>query len=314
MDSITQAALGAAIGQATLGKKVGMKGIVAGAVVATIPDLDVALRLFYSSYDMLRIHRGISHSLVFGVVGALAVAFIMQRIKPFRGLSLLRLWSFSALCLITHSLLDYCTAYGTQLLLPFSDACLGLDTVNVVDPVYTVPLLLGTFGGLYFPTVKYRLNGLGLLASTLYLGITLIAKQHVEAMLRTDLTMHNIESPELLTMPVGMAGVNWYGLASTADGIYMKKYSITGSEDDFTYFPKNEPVLNRLSPEVAATMRWFAKGFYTAEETGDTIRIYNLQVDMRGMRLNRVPMAPTKGFFQFVKQDDGTYSYGYGSF
>lgn len=146
MDSITQAALGAAIGQAALGKKVGAKGAIAGAIVATIPDLDVALRLFYSSYDMLRIHRGLSHSLLFGLLGALLVAFIMQRFRGFREVTFVRLWMFSALCLITHSLLDYCTSYGTQLFLPFSDARLGLDTVNVVDPVYTIPLLVGTLG------------------------------------------------------------------------------------------------------------------------------------------------------------------------
>ena len=46
MDSITQAVLGAAIGEAVLGKKIGNKGAILGAAVATIPDLDVALYLF----------------------------------------------------------------------------------------------------------------------------------------------------------------------------------------------------------------------------------------------------------------------------
>lgn len=41
MDSITQATLGAAIGQALLGKKIGGKAAVLGAILATIPDLDV---------------------------------------------------------------------------------------------------------------------------------------------------------------------------------------------------------------------------------------------------------------------------------
>jgi len=79
VDSLTQAALGAAIGQATLGRRIGKKAAVAGALVATIPDLDVLLRVFYNSYDMLRIHRGISHSLLFGVVGALVLSLIFKR-------------------------------------------------------------------------------------------------------------------------------------------------------------------------------------------------------------------------------------------
>ena len=52
MDSLTQATLGAAIGQALLGKKIGGKAAILGAVVATIPDLDVALYLFYSKFEM----------------------------------------------------------------------------------------------------------------------------------------------------------------------------------------------------------------------------------------------------------------------
>ena len=49
MDSITQAVLGAAIGQSMLGHKTQKKGVLLGAVIATIPDLDVILYLFYDS-------------------------------------------------------------------------------------------------------------------------------------------------------------------------------------------------------------------------------------------------------------------------
>lgn len=316
MDSITQAALGAAIGQATLGRKVGAKGAIAGAIVATIPDLDVALRFFYTSYDMLRIHRGLSHSLLFGILGAVLIAFLMQRIRYFREVNFQRLWIFSGLCLVTHGLLDYCTSYGTQLFLPFSDARLGLDTVNVVDPVYTVPLLVGSLGGLLIPRMRqdmYRWNRLGLIVSTLYLVFTFGLKQRINGMLQNDLLANDIESQTQLTMPVGMASIYWYGVAKTTEGLYMKKYSVLGSEGELVFFPSNEPALQKLNPEVAATMRWFAKGFYTAEEDGDTIRIYNLQVDMRGMALDRTPAAPTKGFFEFIKKENGEFGYGYGS-
>jgi inner membrane protein len=73
MDSITQGVLGAAIGEAILGKKIGSKGAIIGAIVATIPDLDVILYLFYSKFEMLSIHRGFSHSIVFSILGTLAL-------------------------------------------------------------------------------------------------------------------------------------------------------------------------------------------------------------------------------------------------
>lgn len=317
MDSITQAALGAAIGQATLGKRIGAKAAIAGAIVATIPDLDVLLRIIYSSYDMLRIHRGISHSLLFGVTGALIIAFILQRMQLFKEISFLRLWWFNMLCLVTHSLLDYCTAYGTQLLLPFSDARLGLDIINVVDPVYTIPLLLGTFGGLFIPKLKpkmFQLNTAGLIISTCYLTLTFGVKTEMNKRLKIELESEKIHSENTLTMPVGIASLNWYGLAVADDGIYMKRYPLLGEPfQDFQFFPQNDSLLNEITSDEAETMRWFAKGFYTVEAVGDTIRVYNLQVDMRGMTLDRNPPAPTKGYFQFVPNGAGEYDYGYGN-
>ena len=317
MDSITQAALGAAIGQATLGKRIGGKAALAGALVATIPDLDVFLRVFYSSYDMLRIHRGISHSLLFGVLGALLLSVIFQRFKLFKPISLLRLWWFNALCMVTHTLLDYCTSYGTQLFLPFSDVRLGLDIVNVVDPVYTIPLLLGTLGGLFIPKLKpymYRWNAIGLTVSSCYLIFTFGVKMEMDKRLSHDLESEKILAKNILTMPVGVGSLNWYGIATADEGIYMKHYALFGEPfQSFQYFPQNDSLLNRLEPQVAETMRWFAKGFFTVETVGDTIRVYNLQVDMRGMMLDRNPPAPTHGFFEFKPLADGSYDYGYGN-
>ncbi|NBW94975.1 MAG: metal-dependent hydrolase, partial [Bacteroidetes bacterium] len=41
MDSLTQIALGAAVGEATVGRKAGKKGALWGAALGTLPDLDV---------------------------------------------------------------------------------------------------------------------------------------------------------------------------------------------------------------------------------------------------------------------------------
>ena len=48
MDSLTQAVLGAACGEAVLGRKIGNKALVWGAIAGTIPDLDVVAQVFLS--------------------------------------------------------------------------------------------------------------------------------------------------------------------------------------------------------------------------------------------------------------------------
>lgn len=318
MDSITQAALGAAIGQATIGKQINSwKAISLGALVATIPDMDVLLYAVYDSVEMLRIHRGMSHSFVFAIVGASLLSLLFRWMKWLPTVSVMRVWWFNFLCLVTHMLLDYCTAYGTQLLLPFSNARLGLDIVNVIDPVYTLPLLLGTLGGMLIPyrrERKFRWNSLGLMLSTSYLVATMFFKANIDARFESDLQTENIAFTHRMSIPVGVAGLKWYGVARTANGLYMKSYNSWGADTtSLTYFPVRDELLEHVDPDWAATMRWFSKGYYTVEAIGDTTRLYNLQVDMRGMALDRTPPAPTKGYFEYAPIGNSTFYFGSGA-
>ena len=316
MDSLTQAALGAAIGEAILGKKIGNKGAVLGAVVATIPDLDVAFYLFYDKFEMLSIHRGFSHSILFSILGALLLAYFLQKIKWTKDISFQRLLIFAWLALFTHMLLDTFTAYGTQLYLPFSNERVGFDSVNVVDPVYTIPLLLGLIGSLYFYKNKSSRaiwNQLGIVVSSLYLILTLVNKNQVEKYFQKACSAQNINYNNLLTMPVGIANINWYGVAKTDEGIYLQKYSIFQKEQlPFEYFPTNDYLLEGFPPNLVKTMKWFAKGFYTVEKNGDQLLFYNLQVDMRGILNTKNGKAPTMGYFVLkqLKEDDFEFSSG----
>ena len=72
MDSVSQATLGAAVGELVLGKKVGKKAPLWGATAGTLPDLDVLTAPFLSESAQLGVHRGVSHSLLFAVVGGIA--------------------------------------------------------------------------------------------------------------------------------------------------------------------------------------------------------------------------------------------------
>lgn len=79
MDSLTQVVLGAAVGEATLGKKVGNRAMMWGAIAGTIPDLDVYLRAILDDVTATELHRGLSHSLVFCVIMAIILGFSVHR-------------------------------------------------------------------------------------------------------------------------------------------------------------------------------------------------------------------------------------------
>lgn len=303
MDSITQAVLGAAIGQSILGNKISKKGLILGAIVATVPDLDVFLYLFYDSYEMLSIHRGISHSILFSFIGAFLIAYLLSKWKWTKTISYLRLLFFSWLCLITHILLDSFTAYGTQLFLPFSNNRVSFDSINIVDPLYTLPLIIGLV--LCVWKKKSKFNQYGILLSSFYLLFTLINKQHVESELSSIFLTEKIKYSSLLTMPVGIANINWYGVAKSDDSIYMRKYSIVNDDNYKIYsFAINDNYLNEIDEDLAQKMRWFSKGYYTVDKVNGKTRIYNLQVDMRGIVNNENYFAPTVGYFEIIEQND----------
>ena len=72
MDSLTQIVLGAACGEAVLGKKIGNRALFFGAIGGTIPDMDVFVgKLLYNNQiDAMAFHRGFMHSFLFAILAA----------------------------------------------------------------------------------------------------------------------------------------------------------------------------------------------------------------------------------------------------
>jgi len=79
MDSLTQVVLGAAVGEAVLGKKIGNRAMAWGAVAGTIPDLDVYLRYFTDPMTATEMHRGFSHSIIFSVLMAAILGWLVWK-------------------------------------------------------------------------------------------------------------------------------------------------------------------------------------------------------------------------------------------
>lgn len=317
MDSITQAALGAAIGETMLGRKIGSKGAIVGAIIATLPDLDVLLSPFFSTLEKISIHRGYSHSILFCLLAATLFAFMMTKIKWTEGISYRRLWLFNFLALFTHVLLDAFTTYGTQLFLPFADWRVSFDSINIIDPIYTVPLIIGT-GLSIFLYSKDDLkrgfpNHIGLLMSTLYLMFTLANKQHIQNVFAENLQSKSIPYYKMLTVPVKVGNLNWYGVAKDATQLHIGKYSmIDQNEIEFHSFPINDHLLDGLDAVLVDRLRWFAQGYYTVAEHDGKIRVYNMQCDMQGVRTFGEYRAPTAFYYEITPHQNGAYDLGVG--
>src|SRR5690606_19695451 len=81
MDSLTQAVLGAGIQGAMLGRFHGRKAMVAGALLATLPDLDVLIDYGDPISGMIN-HRGFSHSLFVLTGVSVLLTWLVRRWRP----------------------------------------------------------------------------------------------------------------------------------------------------------------------------------------------------------------------------------------
>ena len=141
MDPVSQGAVGAAFAQSAAKKEniilIGFIGFLAGLA----PDLDVLIRSEDDPILFLEYHRQFSHSLFFIPIGSFFVAlFIFPFVRGLMSLSMVYIASF--LGYATHGLLDACTSYGTQLFWPFSDQRVTWNNISIVDPIFTVPIVI----------------------------------------------------------------------------------------------------------------------------------------------------------------------------
>jgi len=141
MDPITQGTVGAAFAQSTANKnnilRIGVIGFLAGLA----PDLDVLIRSSNDPILFLEYHRQFSHSLFFIPFGSLIVALLIFPLVK-KSMSLKTVYIASFLGYATHGLLDACTSYGTQLFWPFSNERVTWNNISIVDPLFTIPILI----------------------------------------------------------------------------------------------------------------------------------------------------------------------------
>ena len=126
----------------------------------------------------LEYHRQFTHSLIFIPVGGSLVGFLLYLlVGQKRGHSLNTTLIFSNLGYGTHALLDSLTTYGTVLLWPFSETRFAWNLISIIDPIFTVPILLAATLALFTRRGKYARAGLAW--AFLYLSLAFFNKERL---------------------------------------------------------------------------------------------------------------------------------------
>lgn len=208
MDPLTQGIVGTTAAQLVSRKQVKVAAAVIGFFAGMAADIDVLISSSTDPLLFLEYHRHFTHGLVFIPVGALVCALVFRAVfkKWFtrNELGFKETYVFCFAGYATHALLDACTTYGTQLLWPFSDMRVAWNNVSVVDPIFTLPLLVI----IYFATFKgsTRLAYLGAVYALSYLALGVVQGQRAET-IATELALSRGHEPINLGVKPSMANI-----------------------------------------------------------------------------------------------------------
>jgi inner membrane protein len=281
MDSLSQFALGAAIGIAVMHRSSRpWKAALIGGLAGTLPDLDA----FYDHGDAISnvtLHRANSHALFWLTLAsplvAYVAAFATRELDRFG-----RWWLAVWLALVTHPVLDWFTIYGTQILRPFTDFPYAIGSIFIIDPLYTVPLLIGIGVALALRSDRgWRWNLAGLMVSTLYLGWGVFAQHQVLQIARDSLRAQSIEADRLLATPTAFNSILWRIVAVTPDGYLEGFHSLLDRDRTIAFdsFPRGAALNAAMegNRHVGLVARW-THGFYKLGERDDRIVITDLRM------------------------------------
>ncbi len=308
VDSITQAALGAVVGELVLGRRLGRRAIGWGALFGTIPDMDVAVSWMLDTAGNLRLHRGFSHSLLlmlaasFGLAKPLARRWKKEKVTPrLAGAFVFLVWS-------THVLIDVFTVYGTQVFEPFSGYRASLDNLFIIDFFVMIPLLVAVGIGLFVKPKDWK-KGRGIRSAWWCLGIACFyvalsfwAKHVVSRDFEADLARRGVEWRRKMEAPTPFNILFWRGLVEREGEIWVGYRSVfddAGMPVRWTVVPKGEEALARhADAREVKTVAWFSKGWWIARDTPAGLWIADLRFgETRGWDRKGVRLQP---FFAWV--------------
>ncbi len=163
-----------------------------GFVAGLLADADVFIQSAADPLLQIEYHRHFTHSLFFVPMGALVAAGLLWPLLR-RRLPFPRLYLYALLGYSLAGFLDACTSYGTYWLWPLVDERLAFHIISILDPAFTLILLVSVvLAWRHFSRVAAR-AGLALAAVYLLLGLVQHERATGEALALAASRGHAVE-------------------------------------------------------------------------------------------------------------------------
>ena len=301
MDSFTQIALGIAVAEVCAGKQLKNKVFLYGAILGTLPDLDVIFGLFLNPVDAVLIHRGISHSLFLFLLVSPLFGWIISKIEKGK-ISFFTATNLVFWGLFTHVLLDMFTSWGTQILWPLEHR-FALKTIFVIDPLYTIPLIIALVMVWKTKTESLRFKYIkrGLIISSSYLLLSCLIKLYALIQFEKALNIQEIQYSKIIVKPTAFNLILWNANVATEDNYLLSDYSLFDSQPiSFVAYSKNNILEKQLiGNSDFEKLKMASEGWYIISQKGENLYFNDLRFGL----LNDNPINPQFAFsYQFIQK------------
>lgn len=283
MDSLTHIVLGAAIGHQLLSNQIGKRALLYGAIIGSLPDIDILFGKFTDPITAIEIHRGFTHSVFIFLIITPLIAWLINKIEFKNNLSFLKINIFVFLVLFTHSFLDVLTTWGTQMFWPIPSK-LAVQSIFVADPMFTLPILFGLLFSIFKKSLKP--NQLGLMFGALYLVWGIGAKYFTLNQFEKALIEQNIEYQHIQNKPSPLNSILWSANVMTEEGFYIGYYSLLDTKPiEFLYFPKNHALVTEPLEKSKDFNRLvsISEGWFTLSQKNNQNYFNDLRFGMIGL-------------------------------
>ncbi|RAP39001.1 metal-dependent hydrolase [Candidatus Marinamargulisbacteria bacterium SCGC AAA071-K20] len=293
MDSLSQIVLGAAVAYAVAGKKMGKSALLWGALAGTLSDLDFIPSLFIEDeFFYLKHHRAFSHSLLATVVVPPIIAKLACRVN--KKLDFWTIWAIFFWGIVTHIILDCFTSWGTQIFWPLPER-ISLNAIFIIDPLYTIPLLIAVVVALFLKTHRYRKYAviIGLCLSSLYLMWALGVKLYLNGQFEKLFLSQNLDVKKYTTRPTVFNTILWTTTAETEVGYYYGMISLLDNklQGPLYFSSKDHHLADTYTDNQSQTLISYTKGYYKVSEVGEGILIHDLRYGYMGNPWTNKPQA-----------------------
>ncbi|GMQ49111.1 metal-dependent hydrolase [Vibrio sp. 10N] len=279
MDSLTQAALGATVAGAIAGRQCNAKVLLTGAAIGTLPDLDVVIDYGDAVSNTIK-HRGFTHSLLLIPLFSLVVSWLYCRFRPDAFWSFTRVFALVLSVLVTHVAIDAMTTYGTQLLWPIP-GYFEVGNVFIIDPLYTLPLLLGIGVALFSRHRGGRWCQGVVLVSSFYLVWGYVAQQVIADRVEDNLALQNISNEQVLITPSPFNTLLWRVVVVEGDQYFEGLASLLDKEPHIDFIARSRgqwPLEEK--PSTLVGLEAFSHGFLGYRQQGDQLIVSDLRLGM----------------------------------